>query len=101
MIIFLYLNKGNFFNKINNRNLIDTFKQQPFLINSFKVNKRLQCISYCSSKLECSMAIFDQSNCEMLSNEIKVNDSTIVYSPTATIFVKNQIAVNILNHLFI
>ena len=101
MIIFLSLKKGNFFNKINNRNLIDTFKQQPFLIKSFQYNKRLECTSHCSSKLECSMAIADQSNCEMFSNEIKINDSTIVYSPTATIFVKNQIAVNILNHLFI
>ena len=95
MIIFLFLKKGNKFNKINNKNLIGTFKQQPFLIKTFKVNKRLECISYCSTKTECSIAIFDQSNCEMFSNEIKINDSTTVYSPTATIFVKNQIAVNI------
>ena len=100
MIIFLSLKKGNKFNKIDNKNLIGTFKQQPFLIKTFKVNKRLECISYCSTRLECSMAIADQSNCEMFSNEIKINDSTTVYSPTATIFVKNQIAVNIYNIIY-
>ena len=100
MIIFLSLKKGNKFNKINNRNLIGTFKQQPFLIKSFQINKRLECISYCSTITECSITIADQSNCEIFNNETKINDANTVYSPTATIFVKNQIMVNYLINFY-
>ena len=74
--------------------MIDNFREESFLMKSFQTNKKLECISYCSTKLECSMAIMDKSICEIFNNETVINDSNTVYSPTAAIFVKNQIMVN-------
>ena len=79
--------KGNNFYRIGNKNLIESTRKNS-LINSFKALDNLHCILACSNNLLCTTAVVDSSICSIF-NKVQITDSNTIYSPTATIFVKN------------
>ena len=89
--IYLYilnLLKGNNFYKIEKKNL-DEISKKISLIKSFNVNNHFECMLECSKNFLCSLVIVDSLNCNIV-NQIQLTASNMIYSPTSTIYVKND-----------
>jgi len=76
------------FNKINNKNLNLTERQNS-LIKTFKFNDKMQCFLECSKHFFCSLAIIDHSICNIY-NKIEISDKNTISSLSSTIYVRES-----------
>jgi hypothetical protein len=63
---------------ISNKNLIENLRQ-PFMLKSFKILDKFQCILKCTNNFVCMVAIVDSSICNIYT-KIEIINSNTIYS---------------------